>query len=99
MLTGGKQHKVREGDVLKLQKMEGEVGQAIEFPQVLMLVDQKDVKIGAPYLSGSKVVGEVVEHGRHDKITIIKLRRRKHYMKRQGHRQDYTAVRIKKIEA
>ena len=99
MLTGGKQHKVREGDVVKLQKIEQEVGQAIEFDQVLMVSDEKDVKIGAPYLNASKVIGEILEHGRHKKINIIKLRRRKHYMNRQGHRQDYTAVRIKKIEA
>jgi large subunit ribosomal protein L21 len=99
MLTGGKQHKVREGDVLKLQKMAQEVGQSVEFDQVLMVSNDKDLKIGAPYLDASKIVGEIVEHGRHKKISIIKLRRRKHSMNRQGHRQDYTAVRIKKIEA
>lgn len=99
MLTGGKQHKVREGDVVKLQKMAQEVGQAVEFDQVLMVSDDQDIKIGAPYLNASKIIGEILEHGRHKKINIIKLRRRKHYMRRQGHRQDYTAVRIKKIEA
>ncbi|MCG8669555.1 MAG: 50S ribosomal protein L21 [Pseudomonadales bacterium] len=97
--SGGKQHRVEEGDVIKLEKLEVATGDAIEFDQVLMVANGDDVKVGAPLVEGGKVTAEVVAHGRGDKIRIIKFRRRKHSMKRQGHRQWYTQVKITGISA
>lgn len=93
--SGGKQYKVSPGDVIQVETLDAAVGSVVDFDKVLMWVDGDNVKIGTPYLSDTKVSGEVVEHGRGEKINIIKFRRRKHYMKRQGHRQDYTAVKIR----
>lgn len=95
--SGGKQHRVTEGEVLRLEKIEAETGSTISFDQVLMVADGDDVKVGTPVVSGASVTAEVVSHGRGDKVTIIKFRRRKHSMKRQGHRQWYTEVRIGSI--
>jgi len=95
--TGGKQYKVAEGEILQIEKLKAEVGSRVEFEQVLMVADGEDFKIGQPYLSGAKVVGEVSAQDRGEKITIIKFRRRKHYMRKQGHRQYFTAVKIKTI--
>lgn len=92
--SGGKQHRVEEGEVLRLEKIEAETGATIAFDQVLMVTNGDDVKIGTPVVEGAKVEAEVVSHGRGEKVTIIKFRRRKHSMKRQGHRQWYTEVRI-----
>ena len=92
--SGGKQHRVEEGEVLRLEKIEAETGATIDFEQVLMVADGDDVKVGTPVVEGAKVQAEVVSHGRGDKVTIIKFRRRKHSMKRQGHRQWYTEVKI-----
>ena len=97
--TGGKQYKVTKDEVLKIETLNSDVGALVEFDQVLMLVDGDKVDIGKPYLDKTKVICEVVEHGRGEKITIIKFRRRKHYMKKQGHRQNFTAVKIKTIES
>ena len=97
--SGGKQHRVVEGEVLKLELIDAEPGSAIEFDEVLLVADGGDVKIGAPVVEGSKVTAEVVTHGRGDKIKIIKFRRRKHHMKRMGHRQWYTEVKITGISA
>ena len=97
--SGGKQHRVVEGEVLKLELIDAEPGSAIEFDEVLLVADGSDVKIGAPVVEGSKVTAEVVTHGRGDKIKIIKFRRRKHSMKRMGHRQWYTEVKITGISA
>ena len=97
--SGGKQHRVVEGEVLKLELIDAEPGSAIEFEEVLLVADGEDVKIGAPMLEGSKVTAEVVTHGRGDKIKIIKFRRRKHSMTRMGHRQWYTQVKITGISA
>ena len=94
--TGGKQYKVAEGEIIKLEKLSAEVGEIIEFP-VLLLANKTDVKVGAPLLTDSKVKAHVIEHGRGDKITIIKFRRRKHHRKQMGHRQHYTAVKITEI--
>ncbi|WP_369602879.1 50S ribosomal protein L21 [Hahella sp. SMD15-11] len=94
IVSGGKQHRVREGERIKLEKIEAETGSTVEFDKVLMIADGEDVKLGTPVLEGAKVTAEVVAHGRHKKINIIKFRRRKHHMKRQGHRQWYTEVRI-----
>src|SRR3990167_7837266 len=95
--TGGKQYRVKEGDVLKLEQLLCEVGQEINFTDVLMLADGDKVTCGTPLLTGAVVKALVLEHGRHKKIRIIKFRRRKHYMRRMGHRQNYTQVKITSI--
>lgn len=97
--SGGKQYRVQEGDVLKLEKLPVEAGSTIDFDQVLMVGEGESVKIGKPYLSGCVVKASIVEHGRHQKIKILKFRRRKHHMKRMGHRQSYTQVKILEIKA
>lgn len=96
--TGGKQYRVAQGDVIRVELIPGEVGQSIDFDKVLMISDDKDQKIGAPFLEGAKVVAEVLERARAKKVNIIKFHRRKHHMKRQGHRQHYVAVRITDIK-
>ncbi len=95
--SGGKQHRVEEGEQLKLEKIEAATGDIIEFDQVLMVGAGSDVKIGAPLVEGGKVTAEVVSHGRHDKIRIVKFNRRKHYRNETGHRQWYTEVKITAI--
>ena len=97
--TGGKQYKVAEGEILQIEKLKAEVGSEVEFDQVLMVADGDDFKIGMPYLSGAKVIGDVSSQERGDKITIIKFRRRKHYMRKQGHRQYFTSVKVKTIKS
>lgn len=98
--TGGKQYKVAPGDIIKLEKLAGEEGQAVEFNEILMVSDDNDqVTVGKPFVAGAKVTAEVVEHGRLKKVKILKFKRRKHHMKRMGHRQSYTAVKIKEIAA
>ena len=92
--SGGKQHRVVEGEVLKLDLIELAPGASISFDKILMVGAGADVKIGAPYVANSKVTAEVLSHGRADKIRIIKFRRRKHYRKQQGHRQWFTEVKI-----
>ena len=95
--SGGKQHRVEKGEQIKLEKIEAATGDTIEFDQVLMVGAGSDVKIGAPLVEGGKVTAEVVAHGRHDKIRIVKFNRRKHYRKETGHRQWYTEVKITAI--
>ena len=97
--SGGKQYRVQEGQTLKLEKLEVPTGETIEFDQVLLVADGDDVTIGAPMVDGAKVAAEIVSHGRGEKIRIIKFRRRKHSMKRQGHRQWFTEVKITGISA
>ncbi|MCF6776124.1 50S ribosomal protein L21 [Thiotrichales bacterium 19X7-9] len=97
--TGGKQYKVAEGNTLKVEKIEKGIGETVEFDQVLMCSTGDEVKVGAPFVEGAKVVAEVVEQARAKKIKIIKFRRRKHHMKQQGHRQYFTALKIKSIQA
>ncbi|WP_280548388.1 MULTISPECIES: 50S ribosomal protein L21 [unclassified Halomonas] len=97
--SGGKQYRVQEGQTLKLEKLEVPTGDTIEFDEVLLVGNDEDVTIGAPLIDGAKVAAEVVSHGRGDKVTIIKFRRRKHSMKRQGHRQWFTEVKITGISA
>ena len=99
IVSGGKQHRVREGELIKLEKIEAETGGTVEFDKVLLVADGDDVKVGAPVVEGAKVVAEVVAHGRHKKISIIKFRRRKHHMKQMGHRQWFTEVKITGISA
>ncbi|GGY03600.1 50S ribosomal protein L21 [Litchfieldella qijiaojingensis] len=97
--SGGKQYRVQEGQTLKLEKLEVPTGETLEFDQVLLVADGDDVKVGAPLVEGAKVAAEVVSHGRGEKVRIIKFRRRKHHMKRQGHRQWFTEVKITGISA
>ena len=91
--TGGKQYRVAQGQLLKIEKLEVDTGATVDFDRVLMVGE----KVGTPLVAGAKVTAEVVKHGRADKIRIIKFRRRKHHMKRQGHRQYYTEVKITAI--
>ena len=95
--SGGEPHRVEEGEQIKLEKIEAATGDTVEFDQVLMVGAGSDVKIGAPLVEGGKVTAEVVAHGRHDKIRIVKFNRRKHYRKETGHRQWYTEVKITAI--
>jgi large subunit ribosomal protein L21 len=97
--TGGKQYRVSEGASLRVEKLSAAEGDTIELDKVLMITDNDEVKIGAPYVEGGKVTATVKSHGRGDKIHIIKFRRRKHHMKRQGHRQHYTEIEITGINA
>ena len=99
IVSGGKQHRVAEGETLKLEKIEAATGDTVEFDQVLMVGGGDDIKIGTPVLDGSKVTAEVVSHGRHKKIKIVKFNRRKHYRKETGHRQWFTEVKITGISA
>ncbi|GAB2196603.1 50S ribosomal protein L21 [Sessilibacter sp. MAH4] len=98
IVSGGKQHRVAEGEVLRLEKIEVATGETVDFDKVLLVANGDDVKIGAPVVDGAKVSAEVVAHGRADKVKIVKFRRRKHSMKRQGHRQWYTEVKITGIQ-
>jgi large subunit ribosomal protein L21 len=95
--SGGKQHRVEPGEVLKLEKLSVSEGDTIDFEDVMMIGEGSEVKIGAPYVEGGKVTAEVMSHGRGDKVTIIKMKRRKHYRRQAGHRQSYTEVKIKEI--
>ncbi|MDR1647281.1 MAG: 50S ribosomal protein L21 [Zoogloeaceae bacterium] len=97
--TGGKQYRVSAGQKLKVEQIPAEVGAEVTLDQVLMVGEGENVKIGAPLVVGAAVKATVVSHGRHDKIKIFKMRRRKHYQKHQGHRQNYTELRIDAIAA
>lgn len=97
--SGGKQHRVVEGETLKLEKIEVAQGETVEFDKVLLVGEGESVNIGTPYVAGGKVTAEVVAQGRHKKVKIIKFRRRKHSMKQAGHRQWYTEVKITGIKA
>jgi len=98
IVSGGKQHRVIEGEVLKLEKIELETGAKVTFDRVLLVVDGDNVKIGEPDVKGAKVTAEVVSHGRHEKVRILKFKRRKHHMKQMGHRQWFTEVKITGIK-
>ncbi len=97
--TGGKQYRVCEGDKLRIEKIDAEQGSDVELGQVLMIADGEDVQIGKPFVDGGKVTATVESHGRGKKVKIIKFRRRKHHMKRQGHRQWFTELKITGISA
>jgi len=97
--TGGKQYRATTGDVIKVEKIEAEKGASVELDQVLMVGEGADVKVGAPYLEGGKVTATVVDHGRRDKIKIIKFKRRKQHRKQMGHRQYFTQIEITGIDA
>ena len=95
--SGGKQYRVEAGKPVRIESLAAEVGASVAFEEVLLVGSGGDVKIGAPLLSGAKVKGTVLAHGRGDKVRIFKLRRRKHYQKSQGHRQNYTELQIESI--
>ena len=95
--TGGKQYRVAPGDTLKVETLAAEVGQQVTLSEVLTVSDGGEVKVGSPFVAGASVVATVVGHGRHDKVTIFKMKRRKHYQKHQGHRQNFTELRIDSI--
>ncbi|CAK0780527.1 50S ribosomal subunit protein L21 [Gammaproteobacteria bacterium] len=95
--TGGKQYKVAEGDTLRVEKLAVEAGSTVAFEKVLMVADGDAVQVGAPYLLGASVTAEVQALGRAKKVHIIKFRRRKHYMRRQGHRQWFSEIKITSI--
>ena len=97
--TGGKQYRVSEGDLVRIEKISGEIGELIEFEEVLLVAQGDQVDIGRPCLKDSKVIGEIVEHGKVKKIVIFKSKRRKGYRKKQGHRQQHTILKIKEIRA
>lgn len=99
IFSGGKQYRVQEGDTLKLESLPNEVGSTFSFDKVLLIGSGDKIKLGAPYLDGGKVSATVVSQGRHKKIEIVKFRRRKHHEKWQGHRQNYTEVKITQIHA
>ena len=92
--SGGKQHRVQEGDVLRLEKLDAEAGASVTFDRVMLVGEGEDVTIGTPLVEGGSVTAEVLGHGRHDKITVIKFKRRKDYDKKQGHRQHYTEIKV-----
>ena len=97
--TGGKQYRVAAGEKLKIEQIPAEVGAEITLDQILMVGEGESVKIGAPLVSGASVKATVLSQGRHKKVTIFKMRRRKHYQKHQCHRQNYTEIRIDGISA
>ena len=97
--SGGKQYRVAEGDTIKVEMLTADEGASVEIDKVLMIGNGDDIKIGAPYVDGGKVTATVKSHGRGKKVKIIKFRRRKHHMKRQGHRQAYTDLTITGISA
>ncbi len=95
--TGGKQYKVVTGDQLNIEKIEADIGDTIEFDQVLLVADEQQTTFGRPYVEGAKVQAIVTDQSRGKKINILKFKRRKHHMKRMGHRQYYTRVEINNI--
>lgn len=97
--SGGKQHRVAEGQTVRLEKIEVAPGESIEFDNILMISNGEDVKIGTPYVAGGEVTAEIVTHGRGEKIKVVKFRRRKHSRKQMGHRQWFTEVKITAINA
>ena len=97
--TGGKQYRVSAGEKLRIEQIAAEVGQEIVLDQVLLVADGEALKMGAPLVSGATVKARVLSHGRGDKVHIFKMRRRKHYRKSQGHRQNYTEIEILGIAA
>ena len=96
--TGGKQYKVTEGDFLKVEKLPGDIGTEIVLDDVLLVSQDGDLKVGKPKVEGANVKAKIVEQGRDKKIIVYKMKRRKGYRKKQGHRQAYTGVRVESIE-
>jgi large subunit ribosomal protein L21 len=99
MVTGGKQYRVMQGETLRVEKLDVEEGSNVDFDQILLVGDGEKVTVGAPLVDGAKVSASVKAHGRHDKVRIVKFRRRKHHRKQAGHRQHYTEIEITGISA
>ena len=97
--TGGKQYKVREGDVLRVEKLAGDIGSEISFDDVLMFSDGENVTVGQPKVDNVTVIGHIVAQGKSKKIIVFKYKRRKRYRRKQGHRQQFTAIQIDSIKA
>ena len=97
--TGGKQYKVVAGEKIKIEQLAVAIGQEITIDQVLAIGAGAGLTVGTPLVAGATVVATVLAHGRHDKVRIFKMRRRKHYQKRQGHRQNYTEIQIGAVTA
>jgi large subunit ribosomal protein L21 len=97
--TGGKQYRVNQGDIIKVEKLTVDVGEKVDFDRILLVGEGADVKVGSPIVDGASVSGTVVEHDRHRKIIVFKMKRRKNYRRKQGHRQDYTGVLIDNISS
>jgi large subunit ribosomal protein L21 len=95
--TGGKQYRVAAGEKLRIEQIPADIGSEVVLDQVLMLAGGDAVRVGTPLVSGASVKATVLAHGRGDKVRIFKLRRRKHYQKRQGHRQNYTEIQVSAI--
>ena len=92
--TGGKQYRVSEGAIIRIEKLIAETGSLVDFDKVLLIENEGDLAVGTPYLENGKVSAKVLSHGRADKIEVLKFQRRKSFMRRQGHRQSYTEVQI-----
>jgi large subunit ribosomal protein L21 len=97
--TGGKQYRVTKDATLRVEKLNAEPGATVEFGEVLLLGQGADVKLGTPLLKGSKVIATVVRHGKGEKVSIVKFRRRKHYLRQKNHRQPFTEVKVTDISA
>ena len=97
--TGGKQYRVSEGETLKVEKLEVEPGKKVTFDEVLMIADGDKVQVGSPHVAKASVDAKVISQGKGKKVHILKFRRRKHSMRKQGHRQLYTEIQIDKIKA
>ena len=97
--TGGKQHRVTKGETLKIEKIEKATGESVEFDEVLLVASGDTTTIGSPLVQGAAVKAEIIQHGRAQKVKILKFRRRKHSMKRQGHRQWFTEIKVTDILA
>lgn len=97
--TGGKQYRVSQGDVLKVEKLNGEVGTSVEIGSVLAVGEGDGIKVGAPTVEGARVIAEILAQGKNKKVIIFKKRRRKGYTKKQGHRQLFTSIKIQEIKA
>ncbi len=96
--SGGKQYRVSQGGRLRVEKLEGEVGSSVTLDDVLMVGEEGNVKIGAPCVDGARVTGTIIAQGRGSKLTVFKMKRRKGYRRKYGHRQDYTEIRVDQIQ-
>jgi len=97
--TGGKQYRVEQGDVVTIERLDGDAGDAVKFDEVLLVGAESETRIGTPNLDGASVAGTIVEQGRARKVIVFKFRRRKNYKKKNGHRQYFTRVKIDQISA
>ena len=95
--TGGKQHKVAEGEILKVEKLKASEGEPFDITDVLLIEKDGEVTLGSPFIEGAKVTAKILRHGKEDKVTVIKMKRRKDYRKKQGHRQNFSEIQIEQI--